>query len=125
MMYNYLTDNLLNYLKESQGLYLKVYNTSINTRDLFKEMTKAIKSRLVRPLYRIYLLNYDESIKEDISSDLLDGGNISITRQNGIRINANINLDNSKGKWNPSPVSGYLWKDSKFRIDIGKWYHYN
>ncbi len=118
MGYTFLTDNLLKYLTDNNNLRLVIYNGS-DEQDIFHEMTVAIKSRSVKPLYRLYLLNYDETIKEDITDDLLDGGSISITFQSGIRRNLNITLDNSTGKWNPSPVSGYLWKDSKFRMDIG------
>ena len=118
MEYSFLIDNRLRYLTDKNNLRLVVYN-SFEKQDVLREIITAIKSRSVKPLYRLYLLNYDESMKEDVTDDLLEGGNISITFQNGIRRNLNITLDNSTGKWNPSPISGYLWKDSKFRIDIG------
>ena len=119
MGYKFLTDKTYSYLVDSSSTYLVVYDEDTEEKEIYDEMIFAIKSRSVKPIFRLYLLNYDESIKEDISNYLLDGGSISITFQNGVRKNANIELDNSDRKWNPSPVSGYLWKDTKFRIDIG------
>lgn len=114
----FLTDRLLKYLSDNNNLRLVVYDGE-NEHNVLQEMIYAIKAHSVKPLYRLYLLNYDESVKEDVTDYLLEGGNITITFQSGIRRNMNITLDNSDKKWNPSPISGYLWKDSKFRMDIG------
>ena len=119
MGYKFLTDKTYNYLVDSNNTYLVVYDEDTEEKEIYDEMIFAIKSHSVKPVFKLYLLNYDESIKEDVSNYLLDGGSVSITFQNGVRKNASIELDNSDRKWNPSPVSGYLWKDTKFRIDIG------
>ena len=119
MGYNYLLDNNCRYLLENSSLYLVVYDPSTDKRDLYAEMVKAVKSRIVHPIFKLYLLNYDESIKEDVTSYIQEGGNITVNFQNGIRRNASITLDNSDRKWIPNPTTGFLWKDSKFRIDIG------
>lgn len=119
MGYSYLLNKNYQYLLENSGLYLVVYDTSSTEQDLYLEMVAAIKSKIVHPLFKLYLLNYDETIKEDVTEYLLDGGNITINFQNGIRRNANITLDNSNRRWLPNPTTGYLWKDSKFRIDMG------
>lgn len=119
MGHNYLLENSYRYLLENSNLRLVVYTPDIDKQDVYAEMVSAIKSRMVHPIFKLYLLNYDESIKEDVTKYLLDGGNVSISFQNGIRCNANITLDNSDRKWNPSPITGFLWKDSKFRLDIG------
>lgn len=119
MGYSYLLENSYQYLLESSNLYLVVYDPDTDKKTVYSEMVSAIKSRVVHPIFKLYLLNYDESIKEDVTEYLLSGGNVSISFQNGIRRNASITLDNSDKKWNPSPVSGFLWKDSKFRIDMG------
>ena len=119
MGYSYLLDNNCRYLLENSNLYLITYNPKTTPRDVYAEMISAIKSRVVRPCFKLYLLNYDESIKEDVTRYLQDGGSLTINFQNGIRRNANITLDNSDKRWNPNPTTGYLWKDSKFRIDMG------
>ena len=119
MGYKFLTDKTYNYLVDSNNTYLVVYDEDTEEKEIHDEMIFAIKSHSVKPVFKLYLLNYDESIKEDVSNYLLDGGSVSISFQNGVRKNASIELDNSDRKWNPSPVSGYLWKDTKFRIDIG------
>lgn len=118
MGYRYLQDSNLRFLLENTGLYLTVYDNA-SKLDVYSEMIRAIKTRKVSPLFKLYLLNYDESIREDVTRYMLDGGSLNINFQNGIRRNANITLDNSDKKWNPSPITGYLWKDSKFRIDLG------
>lgn len=119
MGYSYLLESSYRYLLESAGLNLVVYDPNATKQDIYAEMVSVIKSRMVHPVFKLYLLNYDESIKEDVTSYLLNGGNVSISFQNGIRRNANIVLDNTDKKWNPNPTSGFLWKDSKFRIDMG------
>lgn len=119
MGYNYLLDNNCRYLLESSNLYLVVYNPNTKKQDVYAEMVAAVKSRIVHPVFKLYLLNYDESIKEDVTHYMQDGGNITINFQNGIRRNASVTLDNSDKKWIPNPTTGFLWKDSKFRIDMG------
>ena len=118
MEHRYLQNSNLQYLLENTSLYLVVYGNATK-QNVYKEMFNAIKMRRVSPIFKLYLLNYDESIREDVTRYMLDGGSINIDFQNGIRRNANITLDNSDKKWNPSPTTGYLWKDSKFRIDLG------
>lgn len=88
----------------------------------YSQYKRAITSPLSERVIRIYLLNDDETIREDISEDIKTY-NIDMTFQQGQTRSANITLMNYTGKWNPSPVKGYLWKGVKFRIDIGLYYN--
>lgn len=110
--YKILTDCNGKILLESDGKILVLKSNSLNLEQI-------IKSNIVHPLFRVYLLNYDESIREDITSELKMGGNISITLDNGQRRSANIQLLNNNRKWFPNPVQGRMWKGVKFRIDVG------
>lgn len=84
--------------------------------DLFK---KYINYPIVKPHYRISVLNPDETINYTIpSSDIPEGG-ISYTEeyQNGQRRNITLELINDRGKYTPS-ING-IWLDTKFLFEIG------
>ena len=119
MANKYLLDRNGTHLMENNNLNLIVYSSDRTKGDVILEIVRAVKSRNIHPVFKLYLLNYDETIKEDVSDYLLDGGSMTVTFQNGIRRNMNVTLDNSSKIWNPNPQSGYLWADSKFRLDIG------
>lgn len=84
--------------------------------DLLK---KYINYPIVKPHYRISVLNPDETINYTIpSSDIPEGG-ISYTEeyQNGQRRNITLELINDRGKYTPS-ING-IWLDTKFLFEIG------
>lgn len=81
---------------------------------------KAIKNNLIIPKFRLSLLYPDESVKEEVVSDIVsDNGNLSINYQQGIRRSLNLTLINIDKKWLPSPNSGNLWVNSKFSFELG------
>lgn len=89
---------------------------------IYSQYKRAINSPLSIKTVRLYLLNEDESLKEDISKYICSY-DIDLKYQQGQTRSANISLMNFDGKWTPNPISGYLWKNSKFKIDIGIYYN--
>ena len=105
--------------------------TNQNTNFLVKDLTpriikKCSKEDLFNIIYnnfslhigfRLYTLYDDETVKEDISEYILEGGSLSINYNCGIRRKLSISLSNEK-KWMVDPYGGFLWKGSKFRLEI-------
>lgn len=84
------------------------------------EYIKAIKGRTIQPVFRLSLLNSDESIRESIIDDIIYGsGSLSINYQQGQRRSLNFALNNITGKWTPDANNNYLWIGTKFRLDLG------
>lgn len=94
-------------------------NYNFNTVDpLLYE--RVIKSKVIRPRFKLLLLNSDESVKEDISHDLILGsGALSINYQQGARRSLTFSLNNEEGKYTPDENSGYIWINTKFRFELG------
>ena len=85
----------------------------------YELLKKYINYPVVRPHYRISVLNPDETINYTIpSQDIVEGG-ISYTEeyQNGQRRNISLELINDRGKYTPS-ING-IWLDTKFLFEIG------
>lgn len=82
------------------------------------EYQKAVKSSLIKPRFRLSILNPDESIKEDISQYLLMGtGTLNINYSIGKRRSLNFDLNNESGKFNPT--LNYLWINTRFKLELG------
>lgn len=81
-------------------------------------ISKILKSAITIPVFRLYLLNDDESIRMDASEDLVSG-DLSITYQTGQRRALNVTLMNVNNKWTPKPIVGLIYMGSKFRLDTG------
>lgn len=115
------------YLVDSDGKYIQtIDNEYFLTADMISlstipsEVIQAIKAPIIKPVFRLFLLNPDESVREDISEDILFGsGSLEVTFQNGQRRSLSITLKSENRKWYPNPMNGYLWKGTKFRFDIG------
>lgn len=114
------------HLIDSDGKYVQTIDNeffltadSVDIASLPTELIKAIKRFMIKPVYRLYLLNQDESIRDDISEYLIEGGNYDVNYQSGVRRNLKVSLMNADGVWNPNPIYGRIWKGSKFRFDIG------
>lgn len=88
----------------------------------FDDYYMAVHSPLSRRVPRIYLLNEDETIKKEIT-EYLTACSIDLTYEQGITRSASVTLLNTDGKWTPDPVKGFLWKGTKFRIEIGLYYN--
>lgn len=76
------------------------------------------KGSIIKPVCRLFLLNEDETIKADVSSDLIDY-NLSITYQSGQRRTLSITMVNNNHKWKPKYNTGLVQIGSKFRLDFG------
>lgn len=70
-----------------------------------------------RYVAKVELLDYQENVLEEITSDVL-GGSISINLQNGSRRSASIQLNNKSRLYNLNP-NGKIWLDTKFRLSTG------
>lgn len=72
----------------------------------------------MRPCFRLFLLNSDESIKNEIpQEDIIVGANYSENYQNGQRRSLSFSLVNIAKKYTPS-ING-LWAGTKFRLEVG------
>ena len=80
---------------------------------------KYIDYPVVKPHYRISVLNPDESVNYVIPSTDIPEGGISYTEeyQNGQRRNITLQLINTDRKYTPS-ING-IWLDTKFLFEIG------
>lgn len=98
------------------GDVLTYYNesSSLIPIDLIKsELSKS----LLRPRFRLYWLNDDETIWDILpEEDILDG-TYNENYQNGQRRNLSITLINETGKYTPS-ING-LWTNIKFSFEMG------
>lgn len=107
---NNLTSHIIGNFKKE--VYIDTYRiTSF-------ELQSNFKNHIICPVFRLYLLNNDETIKKDVSEYLMSG-TLSINYQNGQRRALNITLHDYDEVWNPSPYSGWLWNQTRFRFDAG------
>ena len=85
----------------------------------FEQVEKILKRPIVKPRYRVSVLNPDESIDYIIPEHDIPQDGISYTEeyQNGQRKNVTLKLINDHGKYTPS-ING-IWLTTKFRLDIG------
>lgn len=100
-------------------LALHVIGTDNSFNWTYDNIVYAIKNRLVKPVFKLYVLYENETIKEDISDYLLTSGRYTISNQNNTRRHLSVSLLNDDGKWNLDPAGGYMWNNIKFRFDIG------
>ena len=85
----------------------------------FTTITKMLKMPILKPRFRLFLLNPDETIDYEIPEKdiILNTGNYNENYQNGQRRSVNISLDNSDGKYTPN--LNKIWVNNRFRLDIG------
>ena len=88
----------------------------------FDDYYMAVHSPLSQRIPRLYLLNEDETIKQEIT-EYLTACSIDLAYEQGITRSASITLLNTDGMWTPDPVKGFLWKGTKFRIEVGLYYN--
>lgn len=84
----------------------------------FNLLNRYFKGWGITPICRLYLLNDNETVKADVSRDLISY-DLSITYQTGQRRSLNISMVNINNKWNPKFNTGLVQIGSKFRLDIG------
>ncbi len=81
---------------------------------------EVIKSKIIKPKFKISILNIDETVREDITPDLVaDSGNLAINYQQGQRRSLSFTLNNKSGKYTPNENSGYIWINTKFKLELG------
>ena len=93
-------------------------NDTINDID-FEQVENILKRPVIKPRYRVSVLNPDESVNYVIpETDIpIDGINFTEEYQNGQRKNVTLQLINENGKYTPS-ING-IWLTTKFKLDIG------
>lgn len=82
------------------------------------EMQDLANDDSIKYSFYLYALYDDETIKEDLSDFVIEGGSLSINYNCGVRRTLSISIFNGK-HWTPNPISGFLWKGSKFKLEIG------
>lgn len=92
-----------------------VDNTGVN----LSLITKILQRPACKAVYRLFLLNPDETIDYEIPSKdiILNSGNYTENYQNGQRKSVNINLINTDGRYTPSINT--IWVHNRFRFDVG------
>lgn len=65
----------------------------------------------------LYLLNKNETIREEITQDLIVGGNLHCILQNGMRRTATVTINNEDLRYTPNP--NRLWFGQKFKLFAG------
>lgn len=98
------------------GDILSIYgdrNSSIS----IKKIKDYINGRVVRPRFRMFWLNPDETIKIALPENDIIGGSYNENYQNGQRRNLSVELYNEDGRYNPN-ING-IWQNTKFSFFIG------
>lgn len=91
-------------------------NSPINYSIL--DIKNLLSNFVLKPHYRIYLLNPDETIKQNIpEEDILSGGSYSENYQSGQRKSLSLDLYNESGKYTPS-ING-IWVSNKVMLEVG------
>ena len=106
------------YLQDEEGRFL-TSNDLIESYVPIDEIERAIRGKILKRYFRVYLLHEDESIKEDITDHVVLSGSLEKTYQQGQTRSLSLTLMNPEQIWYPSPIKGKLWKNSKFRLDMG------
>ena len=109
--------NILNPI--NQNLQGAVREANFDTEHIpMSDLMRYFKGRTITPVCRLFLLNDDETIKADVSRDVIDYS-LSITYQSGQRRTLSITMTNDNHKWKPKYNTGLVQIGSKFRLDLG------
>jgi len=82
------------------------------------KLQKIFDGHIIKPVFRVFLLNENETIKKDITQDVTSY-DLSITYQAGQRRSLNITMANKNNKWYPQFNTGLVEIGSKLRLDLG------
>lgn len=88
----------------------------------FDDYYRAVTSPFSKRVPKMYLLNDDETIKQDVT-EYINACTLTLDSEQGKSCSASVTFLNTDGLWTPSPVNGHLWKGTKFRIDVGLYYN--
>lgn len=94
----------------------EVYLPSLLSLGLDK-LIQYFKGETIIPVFRLFILNSDETIHYEASSDLVSA-NMSISYQSGQRRTMNCTLKNENNYWSYGSQAP-LWVGTKFRLDTG------
>lgn len=96
------------------------YQQNVDYNSISQTYFNHLKTNIRQPIVKIEILrNVDETIIDSIVGDILnEGGNLTITRQNGIRRSVEFTLMNITGKYIPQ-IDGRVWIRQKVRIYFG------
>ena len=82
-------------------------------------MEKILRYPIAQRCFRLFLLHENETVKQDITQYVLNDGTLEKTYQQGQTRSLSINLLNPQEIWNPSPVKGKLFANTKFKLQMG------
>lgn len=107
--------DILSYYTDNSSVLSNNLNISkdYNITDIKREINKSV----IRPRYRIFWLNSDESVKKIIPVEDIQSGNYSENYQNGQRRSLSLELYNSSKEYTPS-ING-LWAGVKMSYEVG------
>lgn len=82
-------------------------------------LTNILKMPKIKPIFRLFVLNPDETVNREISQSdiIINSGSFTENYQNGQRKSVSISLVNGDGKYTPGIDT--VWIHNKFRLDIG------
>lgn len=83
----------------------------------YNDYLSALNQKPLSPIIKIELLDYNENVLDDITSDFVTG-NINMLMQNGQRRTATLTLTNKDNKYSPNEF-GKIWINNKIRIWTG------
>lgn len=103
----------------ASGDILSYYSADIAVNYPIERIKQEIdNSPVIKPRYRMHILNADETVKEDIpEEDIVSGGSYSENYQNGQRRSVSFSLYNFHQKYTPS-ING-LWAGVKINLELG------
>ena len=103
--------------KSVSGDTLSYYEDAISAPITVSLIKKELGAAIIKPRYRLYALNPDETIKSEIPEEDIVAGSYNENYQNGQRRGLNITLHNYTGKY--TPTINNLWTSDKFGFEIG------
>lgn len=114
-------------LCDSEGnILLTLDDEIILTADIIEDyLTKedldvAVHSTHLIPLFKLFLLNPDETPREDITEHIVnDDLSYSHEYKSGQCRSSSVTLENGDGAWFPSPVKGKNWSGVKLMLYTG------
>jgi hypothetical protein len=102
----------------ASGDILSYYSASSSEVSIPQIKQEIDTSPVIKPRYRIHILNPDETVREDIpEEDIVVGGSYSENYQNGQRRSLSFSLYNFHRKYTPS-ING-LWAGVKLSLELG------
>lgn len=113
------TNNII--LNSYDRINYTIYSNNVDNISQYKKyynINKILKSKTISPRFRLFILNQDETIKEQIPpKDILSGGSYGENYQNGTRRTLSFTLNNNSGKYNPS--ANKFWINTKLSLQVG------